>query len=162
MAEHCVNLVASAAIPNAMTIEEVKRETAKDIILQAVINLVRSNKWYDTTQHQGTDVDQAALSNYSRVRDTLTVNKSGYLVMRDYRIVVPRTLQHRVVELAHEGHQGICKTKALLRTKVWFPGVDTAAEEAVKRCIPCQANTTRRETEPLSISKERLIIMCAF
>ena len=72
--------------------------------------------------------------------------------MRDYRIVVPSILQHCVVELAHEGHQGFCKTKALLRTKVWFPGVDTAAEEAVKRCIPCQANTTCRETEPLSIS----------
>ena len=152
MAEHYVNSVASAAIPIAMTIEEVKRETAKDSTLQAVISLVRSNKWYDTTQYQGTDVDQAALSNYSRVRDTLTVNESGDLVMRDYRIVVPRTLQHRVVELAHEGHQGICKTKALLRTKVWFPCVDTAAEEAVKRCIPCQANATRRETEPLSMS----------
>ena len=86
------------------------------------------------------------------MRDTLTVNESGDLVMRDYRIFVPRNLQHRVVELAHEGHQGICKTKALLCTKVWFPGVDTAAEEAVKRCIPCQANTTRREREPLSMS----------
>ena len=72
--------------------------------------------------------------------------------MRANMIVVPRTLQHRVVELAREGHQGIFKRKVLLRIKVWFPGVDTAAEEAVKCCIPCQANTTRRETEPLSMS----------
>ena len=72
--------------------------------------------------------------------------------MRDYRIVVPRTLQNRLVELAHEGHQGICKIKALLRATVRFPDVDTAAEEAMKRCIPCQANTTRRDTEPLTMS----------
>ena len=97
------------AIAIAMTVKEVKRETTKDSTLQAIISLVRSNKWYDTTQHQGTEVDQAALSNYSRVRDTLTVNESGDLVMRDYRIVVPSTLQHRVVELAHERHQGILR-----------------------------------------------------
>ena len=54
---------------------------------------------------------------------------------------VPRTLQYRVVELAHEGHLGTCKTKALLRTKGWFPGVDTAAEEAVNGFIPYQAVT---------------------
>ncbi|KAI0216640.1 hypothetical protein LSAT2_031357, partial [Lamellibrachia satsuma] len=74
MAEQYVNSVASAAIPIAMTIEEVKRETAKGSTLQAVISLVRSNKWYDTTQYQGIDVDQAALSNYSSLRGTLTVN----------------------------------------------------------------------------------------
>ena len=42
--------------------------------------------------------------------------------------------------------------KALLCTMVCFPCVNIAAEEAVKRCIPCQANTTRRETEPLFMS----------
>ena len=70
------------------------------------------------------------------MRYTLTVNESADLVMRDYHIVIPSTLQKRVVELAHEGHQGMSKTKELIRTKVWFPGIDAAVEESVKRCIP--------------------------
>ena len=37
MAEYYVNTAASAAMPIAMTLEEVKRETAKDSTLQAVI-----------------------------------------------------------------------------------------------------------------------------
>ena len=39
-------------------------------------------------------------------------------MVRGSRIVVPRTLQHKVVKVAHEGHQGITKTKEYLRTSV--------------------------------------------
>ena len=29
------------------------------------------------------------------------------------------------VKLAHGGHHGICKTKAFLKNKVWFPNIET-------------------------------------
>ena len=38
--------------------------------------------------------------------------------MRGMRIVIPVSLRKRVLELAHEGHQGIVKTKDRLRSKV--------------------------------------------
>ena len=57
MAEKYVNTIASAAVPTAMTVEEIQRETAKDTTLQAVIDLVRSKRWHDIAQYQGTDVD---------------------------------------------------------------------------------------------------------
>ena len=44
-----------------------------------------------------------------------------------------------------------CSSQPKLRTKVWFPEVDTAVEEAVKCCIPCQVNTICQETELLSM-----------
>ena len=152
MAEHYVNALASVATTIALTVDEVKHETAKDVTLQAVIRLVQTNKWHDIVQYRGTEVSYECLLSFSKVRDTITVNESADLVMRDYQIVIPSTLQKGVVELAHEGHQGKSKTKALIRTKVWFPGIDAAFEESVKRCIPCQANSTRRETQPLAIS----------
>ena len=152
MAEHYVNALASVATPIALTVDEVKHETAKDVTLQAVIRLVQTNTWHDIAQYRGTEVSYECLLSFSKVRDTLTVNESADLVMRDYQIVIPSTLQKRVVELAHEGPQGMSKTKALLRTKMWFPGIDAAVEESVKRCIPCQANSTRRETQPLAMS----------
>ena len=39
------------------------------------------------------------------VRNKLTF--VGQVVLRGTRIVIPRTLRHRVLNLAHEGHQGI-------------------------------------------------------
>lgn len=45
------------------------------------------------------------------------------------------TLQQRVMQLAHEGHQGIAKTKSLLREKVWFPNIDRRVEAMITNCI---------------------------
>ena len=110
------------------------------------------NKWHSIAQYQNADVDYAALCRYRQVRYALMVNEDGNLVLRDYQLVIPSTLQQRAVELAHERHQGMSKTKAFLRTKVWFTGADAAVEEAVRSCKPCQANTTRKSKEPLIMS----------
>ena len=40
------------------------------------------------------------------------------VILRRTRIVIPKVLRPRVVELAHEGHQGIVKLKERLRCKV--------------------------------------------
>jgi Integrase zinc binding domain len=50
-------------------------------------------------------------------------------------------LQRRAVQLAHSRHQGVVKTKQLLREKVWFSNIDSTVETIISRCIACQANT---------------------
>ena len=75
------------------------------------------------------------------------------IILRQTKLVIPTALQRRVVKLAHEGHQGIFKTKALLRTKVYFPGIDRLTEDVVKQCIACQANTRERNYEPLQMNE---------
>ena len=67
--------------------------------------------------------------------------------------MVPKSLQRRTVELAHQGHQGIVKTKALIRSKVWFCGIDKMVEELVQHCNVCQANATSIKYAPLMPSK---------
>lgn len=45
-------------------------------------------------------------------------------------------------------HEGIVKTKQLIREKIWFASIDKMVEQAVKSCIPCQASLpgpSRRE-----------------
>ena len=43
-----------------------------------------------------------------------------------------------VLELAHEGgHPGIMAIKQRLRSKVWWPGIDKAAEKICKTCRGC-------------------------
>ena len=43
-----------------------------------------------------------------------------------------------MLDLAHEGHQGIVKTKERLRSKVWWPGIDKEAEKKCRECFGCQ------------------------
>ena len=74
------------------------------------------------------------------------------LFFRGNRIVVPDALQKRVIELAHEGHQGLVKTCSLLRSKVWFPKMDAAVDQVVKNCFPCQIATPKPSREPLKMT----------
>ena len=41
------------------------------------------------------------------------------------------------------------KTKQLIRITMCFPGIDAAVQEAVERCLPCQAATDIKQIEPL-------------
>ena len=59
----------------------------------------------------------------------------------------------KFIEIAHASHQGIVKTKQLIREKVWFPGIDKKVEQAVKSCIPCLACVpSPAQREPLSMT----------
>ena len=72
--------------------------------------------------------------------------------MRDTHIVIPSSLQKNIVDLAHMGHQGIVKTKALLREKVWFYNIDSLVEDTVKNCLTCQIAIPTFSQEPLRMS----------
>ncbi len=62
-------------------------------------------------------------------------------------------LEPRVLQLAHESHQGVAKTKRLLREKVWFPNIDQKVEVMIMNCIVCQADTPVTHVEPLQMSE---------
>ena len=59
----------------------------------------------------------------------------------------------RALDIAHEGHIGMPKTKALVRTKVWFPGIDKSIETMIHECLPWQATTPEERREPLNMSE---------
>ena len=61
---------------------------------------------------------------------------------------MPTSLRRRTINLAHIGHQGIIKTKRLLRSKVWFPNIDTMVEETIRACLPSQAATSGNHPPP--------------
>ena len=127
----------------AITVENIEAETRDDSTLQEVITVIGNQKWYATNEQ---------LEPYKRVRGELSVVNG--LVLRGDRIVIPQKLQHAVVKSAHSSHQGIVKTKSLLRETVWFPAMNDMVERAVWSCIPCQAaTTTSSSNEPLKMTK---------
>ena len=126
-------------LPNSVTTDDLVHATRQDSTLQLLTKAVQKG-YIAPTEKQ--------LQSYKSVFQELSVEDSG-IVLRVDRIVVPKALQQKVVQLAHEGHQGIVKTKQLIRSMMWFPGIDAAVQEAVERCLPCQAATNTKQKEPL-------------
>jgi hypothetical protein len=69
------------------------------------------------------------------------------------KLVIPDSLQRKVIELAYEGHKGVVKTKQLLRDKVWFPRINKQVEDICRQCIPCLACTPSNNQEPLLMTE---------
>ena len=91
------------------------------------------------------------LGAYEKVRNDLSITSTG-IVFRGNRICIPKALQSQVIELAHHGHQGIVRTKKLVREHVWFPGIDKEVEETISNCRECQVNTDKFQLQPLQMS----------
>ncbi|KAK3726803.1 hypothetical protein QZH41_007213 [Actinostola sp. cb2023] len=122
IAEEFVDYIVHTSTPKSLKLQDIASATEQDPTLQAVMKAVRSVNWHEPSTHPG--VNTSTYKAIERVKDELTICSSSNILLRGTRIVIPETLQLRVVNLAHEGHQGIVKTKSLLREKVWFAGID--------------------------------------
>lgn len=152
VAEEYINFVADHTTPKAVCLEEVKLATSEDSVLQKVIGYIRTGTWYKLKADIYGCAESQDLRGYYTVRDELSVHDEGNLILRGTRLVIPKSLQSRIVDIAHEGHQGVVKTKALMREKVWYPGMGGQVEEKVLSCMACQMATPTVTREPLKMS----------
>ena len=149
IAEEYVHFLSSNAVPKAMTLKVIQQATTQDKTLQCVAYLIRNSSWnklYDLPREYK-EANQSELNLFKRVKDELTI------VLKGSRIVIPEQLREKAVSIAHEGHQGLVKTKQLLREKVWFPGIDKYVKRVVDTCIACQANGPVNRPDPLQMSQ---------
>jgi hypothetical protein len=89
-----------------VTLQEIKEATLFCTILKKVLECLKSGKWEEK------DVELKA---YQLFAEELTATKAGVLLLEGSRIVIPKALQDCATQLGHVGHQGMEKTKALLR-----------------------------------------------
>ncbi|XP_022787546.1 uncharacterized protein K02A2.6-like [Stylophora pistillata] len=133
--------VVASDIPRAISKEYLVKATENDEELKRLITCTRERK----IDHRNLDMKA-----YFNIYDELAVAEG--LVLRGERIVVPRELRETMVKIAHEGHQGIVRTKQLLRAHVWFPRIDKMVEKHVGKCLACQATIPCHTREPLQMS----------
>ena len=129
-----------------MKLSKFQYHTSKDPMLQKLKLSIKSGNWTKFAKSKNSD-----WKSIYNLRNEFTLT-DPCIILRNTRILTPKSLTKRVIELAHEGHQGIVKTKSLLREKVWFPGIDKRVESAIKSCIPCQATVETKRLEPLQMS----------
>ena len=120
-----------------MTLEQIREATKAEEELQVLIKLIG--------QEDGIIALPSRLKNFKPIFHELNATKDGIL-LRGKNIVVPKALRERISAIALTGLQGIVKTKRLIRSSLWYLGIDSQIEHKVKTCIECQAMTDRQAT----------------
>lgn len=111
--ERIVRLVVDDSCPIAVPPCEIIEATKRDVELLELIQWLPypPKRWPKTpTRYQVVSRD---------------LSTDGKLVLKNNKIVIPKTLQNRILALAHEPHLGIEAMKRRLREKVWWPRIDT-------------------------------------
>ena len=81
------------------------------------------------------------LNHFKNIVDELSVVK-GCIMFRD-RVYIPESLRKDILNLFHEGHPGISAMKQLVRSLLWFPGIEKTIENFVKSCESCKFNRAK-------------------
>ena len=144
IADKYINMIVNFAIPNAITTQQIVEATLTDSELQLLSKLIMSN---DKRKPR----IPYSLREYKNIFNELTLTDEG-IILRGNLIVIPHKLQKHILALAHVGHQGIVKTKALVRSKVWFSGITNQIEKMIHNCVECQVNKGKQNLEPLQPS----------
>ena len=74
---------------------------------------------------------------YWNRRNELSVE--GDCVLWGIQVIVPKKLQYEVLVELHRDHQGIARMKAIVRSYMWWPGLDKCLENVAKNCRICKS-----------------------
>ena len=129
-----VNFIVDSTIPRAITRAQIGKATREDPEMQTLTRAI-------TDSNHNLVKKSESLKEYNSIFNELSVSSDG-IILRKHQIVVPKQLRSHMVDIAHEGHLGIVKTKGLMRLKVWFPRLDHMVETKIGGCLACQACTT--------------------
>lgn len=135
--EASILAIMESAKPTALTIEEVSKHTTNDSTLAEVKEALHTGRWSD------------AVKKFIPFKDELYCCHE--VMLRGERLIIPTSLQKRVLRLAHIGHPGIERSKQRLRSKVWWPSMDRDVEKAVRSCLDCQIVGKAAPPEPMAI-----------
>lgn len=108
---------------------DVAKETAKDVLFCRILGYVKFG-WPSV-------ISSDDLKIYWMRRNEITIDL-GCLIYK-YRIMVPLTLQKRVLDELHQGHLGVNKMKNLARNYVYWPNLDRDLEQLCRACEACRA-----------------------
>ena len=122
-----------------VTSRQIAEATRKDTVMSKVLSHTLHG-W--PAQNSDRDVQP-----YFNGRTELSVE--GGVLLWGLRVVVPPAFRDRLLEELHEQHPGIYRMKALARSYVWWPNIDTDIEEKMKTCHDCTRVCNTPPTAPL-------------
>ena len=139
--EKYVNYVMETSLLIAITLEEMQQKCETDETLIKVRKCIQTNRWSKSDD----------LKPYRQIKNELSVKDS--IILKGNKIIIPKSLQPRVLDLANESHQGIVRTKQLLRAKVWWSSIDEDVLNKIKTCHACQVTSVPSRAPPVVMTR---------
>ena len=112
-----------------LSAENIKDYTSRDSILSKVRMFAIKGWPYHKVLTE--------LRPYKSCKDSITVYQD--CVLGGNRVVVPEKLRDNILNSLHFAHPGMVKMKALARSYVWWPKINSDVEAFVRKCLPCQS-----------------------
>ena len=91
-------------VSQSIDIEEIRNETLMDNTVNLVIKTLKDNSW---------PKNSLSLLPFSKLLQELCVQNN--ILLKNDKIVLPKTLYKKVLSLVHQNHRGIEKTKRMIR-----------------------------------------------
>ena len=106
--EQYVHFVTQHAIPTALTLEDIKRETLRDNCLLKVIQIINTGEWYKVEDQNFiknlTKPEADNLKQFQRIKDELTLNTDQDILLKQNRIVIPQAYSRKTRTYRTSGH----------------------------------------------------------
>lgn len=122
----------------AVDISEIERATEEDDELKLLKDCLVTGHW---------NFQSPELKAYQPFRDEF--GSAGELIIRGDRLVIPRSLRQRMLEIAHEGHPGRTVMTRRLRYVCWWPKMDDNIKDFVRKCSGCLVVSSPDPPEPM-------------
>ncbi len=120
---------------------ELRCETAEDTTLQMLSNTVR-NGWPEERRRLPNE-----LKPYWEFREEISVTDG--IVYRGDRVVIPEKMRQRMLDLVHQAHLGIVKSKQKANDVIYWPNINKQIKDLVSKCETCQSRRNKQQKEPL-------------
>lgn len=108
---------------------QIAHETKTDEVLKIVFECVMKGNWNDHREDPQVNIFKSRASELSIHQEC---------IMLGDRVVVPSSLRQKVIKQLHRGHPGIVRMKAIARSYVYWPKIDSDVEHCVQACGSCQ------------------------
>ncbi|PCJ22642.1 MAG: hypothetical protein COA94_08945, partial [Rickettsiales bacterium] len=86
--------------------------------------------------------------------EQMSICQDDILIVDFMRIIVPRSLRAKILQLIHQGHAGYVRTKALAQEYYFWPSMKRDIQKMIEQCEPCQRLRPSLPKEPLQLHKK--------
>ena len=140
MTRYVHSIITNMPISNAKLLE-FQNETSRDHSLQKLKEYVQ-NGWPEDKKALNYDVQP-----YYQYRHDITFAHG--ILLKNERIIVPKSMRAEMRTTIHAGHLGIEKSKARAREALFWPGMTSEITNMIDSCSVCAENRHRQQKEHL-------------
>nr|XP_054759405.1 uncharacterized protein K02A2.6-like [Lytechinus pictus] len=123
-----------------VTASEIAAETQKDSVLKQVYEQTLYG-WSETVPMND------ELKPYHSRRFELSCDQG--CVKWGHRVIIPKSLRHKLLDELHSQHSGVVAMKAVTRGFMFWPGIDKEIKQISSRCSVCQNVRSKPPRVPL-------------